>query len=130
MKRFTELELFAGLPKSQIEMSKRALKNDPDACMMCGIDKGRQILLNGLPAQLCEDCIGLQKEKYNSEPQEICGNCLHPVVLNAEKAAIAHLANDRPMATVKGRKPLNGPLISNECNVEGCNCHHPIAWHN
>jgi len=50
--------------------------------MICGDKNGRQVLMNGLPSQLCEDCIEIQKEMYNSEPQEICDNWLHPIISN------------------------------------------------
>lgn len=128
MKSFSKQELIGNLPKTQKLHSEGILNSNPEACMICGVNKGRQILLNGLPSQLCDDCIEIQVERKGSEMQEICGNCLHPISLNAQNGAYGHLSNGVRVGSRRPSKTITGSSVSNQCGEDNCSCHEPIVW--
>jgi hypothetical protein len=68
---FDEKDLTRKLPDHQKKISQRQLSENKKGCMICGDPNSRQILMNGLPAQLCDDCIQIQHKMYNSTIEEI-----------------------------------------------------------
>ena len=70
-KEFKKNELVRKLPPSQRGHSNIFLSRDENSCMICGDHDAQQILMNGLPAQLCDDCIEIQKKKHGSMVEKI-----------------------------------------------------------
>ena len=70
-KEFKKNELVRNLPSSQRSHSDIVLNKDENSCMICGDNDAHQVLMNGLPAQLCDDCIELQKKMYGSTVENI-----------------------------------------------------------
>ena len=64
---FSMQKLLDGLPELQYEISEKLLQEDENTCMICGNTQSKQILLNGRPAQVCEDCIEIQQEMWGSK---------------------------------------------------------------
>ena len=65
-KEFRKNELVSRLPTDQRTHSTEILNRDENSCMICGNENARQIIMNGLPAQLCDDCIEIQKKMHGS----------------------------------------------------------------
>lgn len=68
---FTISELLANLPFHQYAMSKAILETNENACMICGDEPTRQLLMNGYPIQVCEDCIEIQEARFGSSTEEV-----------------------------------------------------------
>ena len=70
-KEFRKNELVSRLSADQRTHSIEILNGDENSCMICGNENARQILMNGLPAQLCDDCIEIQKKMHGSIVEKI-----------------------------------------------------------
>ena len=70
-RNFDEKDLTRKLPDHQKKISQRQLSKNKKGCMMCWNPNSREILMNGIPAQLCDDCIQIQQKMYNSTLEEI-----------------------------------------------------------
>ena len=70
-KEFTTEDLLRNLEEPQRTMSLQLLEKDGDCCTICGDKPAKQIIMNGYPAQLCDDCIKIQSKEYQSTHERL-----------------------------------------------------------